>query len=77
LRTTNNIIFSNLDSMKSVLQQVKDSSKQIFNLNSNAAKTVEQNTRDLTTAAQDSDSRFNTDYNNNNLFYSIQQKHQQ
>jgi hypothetical protein len=60
--------------MKSVLQQVKDSSKQIFNLNSNAAKTVEQNTRDLTTAAQDS--RFNTDYNNN-LFYSIQQKHQQ
>src|SRR6478752_9449508 len=31
LRTTNNIIFSNFDSWKSVLQQAKDSSKQIFN----------------------------------------------
>ena len=63
LRTTNNIIFSNFDSWKSVLQQAKDSSKQIFNQNVNAAKTFEQNTRELTTAAQDSASRFNTDNN--------------
>jgi hypothetical protein len=61
LRTTNNIIFSNFDSWKSVLQKAKDSSKQIFNQNVNAAKTFEQNTRELTRAAQDSDSRFNTD----------------
>ena len=61
LRTTNNIIFSNFDSWKSVLQQAKDSSKQIFNQNVNAAKTFEQNTRELTEAAQDSTSRFNTD----------------
>src|SRR3954471_2800076 len=33
MRTTNSIIFSNLDSMKSVMQQVKDNSKQIFNQN--------------------------------------------
>ena len=45
LKTTNNIIFSNFDSWKSVLQQVKDNSKQIFNQNVNAAKTIEQNTR--------------------------------
>ena len=61
LRTTNNIIFSNFDSWKSVLQQAKDSSKQIFNQNVNAAKTFEQNTRELTAAAQDTNARFNTD----------------
>src|SRR3954454_12794867 len=31
MRTTNNIVFSNLDSMKTVLQQAKDTSKQVFN----------------------------------------------
>src|SRR6476661_2253709 len=61
LRTTNNIIFSNFDSWKSALQQAKDSSKQIFNQNVNAAKTFEQNTRELTAAAQDTNARFNTD----------------
>src|SRR4029079_8221327 len=43
LRTTNSIIFSNIDSMKSVMQQAKDNSKQIFNQNVNVAKTIEQN----------------------------------
>ena len=61
LRTTNNIIFSNFDSWKSVLQQAKDNSKQIFNQNVNAAKTFEQNSREINAAAQDSASRFNTD----------------
>jgi hypothetical protein len=61
LRTTNNIIFSNFDSWKSVLQQAKDNSKQIFKQNVNAAKTFDQNTRELTAATQDSASRFNTD----------------
>jgi hypothetical protein len=45
MRTTDNMIFSNLDSWKSTLQQAKDNSKQIFNLNSNTAKTFEQNAR--------------------------------
>ncbi|HXS60346.1 MAG TPA: hypothetical protein VN703_05990, partial [Candidatus Sulfopaludibacter sp.] len=64
LRTTNNIIFSNMDTMKSVMQQAKDSSKQIFNQNVNVAKTIEQNTRDVAQAAQDANTRFNTSVNN-------------
>jgi hypothetical protein len=62
LRTTNNIIFSNFDSWKSVLQQAKDSSKQIFNQNVNAAKTFDQNSREIHSAVEDS----NTINNNNN-----------
>jgi hypothetical protein len=64
LRTTNNIIFSNFDSWKSVLQQAKDNSKQLFNQNVNAAKTFEQNARELTSAAQDASTRINTSLNN-------------
>jgi cell division septum initiation protein DivIVA len=65
LRTTNNIIFSSLDSWKSTVQQAKDNSKHLFNLNSNAAKTFEQNAREVTAAAQDTSSRFNASINNN------------
>jgi len=65
LRTTNNIIFSNMESMKSVMQHVKDNSKQLFNQNVNAAKTFEQNTRDIVTSAQDANTRFNASINNN------------
>ena len=50
-RVANNMIFSNLDSWKSGLQQVRDNSKHIFNQNVNAAKTFEQNTRDINQAA--------------------------
>ena len=53
IRLTNNIIFSNLDSMKSVLQQAKDNSKHLSNLSVNTAKTFEQNSRQLTSAAKD------------------------
>jgi hypothetical protein len=66
LRATNNMIFSSLDAWKSTLQQVKDNSKHLFNLNTNAAKTLEQNSRELTSAAQDANSKFNTVTNNNN-----------
>src|SRR6478672_7014601 len=65
LRTTNNIIFSNIDSMKSVMQQAKDNSKQIFNQNVNVAKTFEQNSKDIVAATQDANTRFNTSINNN------------
>jgi hypothetical protein len=65
MRVSNNLLFSNLDSMKTALQQVKDNSKQIFNLNANAAKTLEQNSREVTRAAsQDASSKFNTSINN-------------
>ena len=33
--------------MKSVMQQAKENSKQIFNQNVNAAKTFEQNSKDI------------------------------
>ena len=46
------MIFSNLDSWKSGLQQVKDNSKQIFNQNVNAAKTFEHNSREINAAAE-------------------------
>ena len=65
LRTTNNIIFSNMESMKSVMQHAKDNSKQIFNQNVNVAKTIEQNTRDIVDSAQDANTRFNVSINNN------------
>jgi hypothetical protein len=53
IRLTNNVIFSNLDSWKSVLQQAKDNSKHLSNLSVNTAKTFEQNSRQLTAAAKD------------------------
>jgi prophage DNA circulation protein len=53
IRLTNNIIFSNLDSMKSVMQHAKDNSKHLSNLSVNTAKTFEQNSRQLTSAAKD------------------------
>src|SRR6478736_4435280 len=65
LRTTNNIIFSNMESMKSVMQHVKDNSKQLFNQNVNAAKTFEQNSKDIVASAQDANTRFNVSINNN------------
>ena len=51
IRVTNNIIFSNFDSWKSVLQQAKDNSKQLSNLNVNAAKIFEQNSKQIAQAA--------------------------
>ena len=53
IRLANNIIFSNLDSCQSVMQQAKDNSKHLSNLSINTAKTFEQNFKDLTTSVQD------------------------
>jgi hypothetical protein len=39
--------------MKSVMQQAKDNSKHLSNLSVNTAKTFEQNSRQLTSAAKD------------------------
>ena len=59
IRLTNNIIFSNLDSWKSTLQQARDNSRHLSNLNVNAAKTFEQNSRQL------AESNSNNNQNNN------------
>ena len=48
------------------MQHAKENTKQIFDINSKTAKTFEQNSRELTRAAQDSASRFNASVNNNN-----------
>src|SRR6185503_9472944 len=63
LRTTNNIVFASLDAYKTTMQHAKDSSKQIFNQNVNVAKTIGQNTRELTKAAHDANTRFNNSVN--------------
>jgi hypothetical protein len=59
VRLANCIMFSNLDSMKSVLQQAKDNSKHLSNLSVNTAKTFEQNSKKLTAAVQDDSNRSN------------------
>ena len=63
LRTTNNLVFASLDAYKTTMQHAKENTKQIFEINSKAAKTFEQNTREVTKAAQDSTSRFNASVN--------------
>ena len=60
IRLTNNIIFSNLDSMKSTMQQARDNAKQLSNLNVNAARTFENNSRQLASAVSEA-----TNSNNN------------
>src|SRR4051794_19380860 len=66
LRTTNNLVFSSLDAYKTTMQHAKENTKQIFDINTKTAKTFEQNSRELTRAAQDSASRFNASISNNN-----------
>ena len=66
MRLTNNIIFSNMDSWKSVLEQAKDNSKHISNLNVNAAKTFEQNSREIKAAVKDINTSSNTETTTSN-----------
>ena len=69
IRLTNNMIFSNLDSMKSVMQQAKDNSKHISNLSVNTAKTFEQNSRQLTSAAKDAAAAANSNVNSSSTYF--------
>src|SRR6476469_10260147 len=63
LRTTNNLVFASLDAYKTTMQHAKENTKQIFDINTKAAKTFEQNTREVARAAQYSVSRFNASVN--------------
>ena len=65
LRTTNNLVFASLDAYKTTVQHAKDTTKQIFDINTKAAQTLEQNSREVTRAAQDASSRFNISFTNN------------
>src|SRR6476660_6332424 len=66
LKTTNNLVFASLDAYKTTMQHAKENTKQIFDINTKAAKTFEQNSKELTAAAQDSASRFNASVNSGN-----------
>jgi hypothetical protein len=61
VRLSNNMIFSNLDSWKSGLQQAKDNSRHIFNQNVNAAKTFEHNTKEVASAVNDANANVNAE----------------
>src|SRR4051812_6392840 len=63
LRTTHNLVFASLNAYKTTMQHVKENTKQIFDINSNAVKTFEQNSREVTKATQDASSRFNASVN--------------
>jgi DNA repair exonuclease SbcCD ATPase subunit len=65
MRLTNCFIFSNLDSMKSTLQQAKDNSKRLSNLTVNTAKTFEQNSRELAASIEESVTNYNNNLDNN------------
>jgi hypothetical protein len=66
IRLTNNMIFSNLDSMKSTLQQARDNSKHLSNLNVNAARTLENNSRQIASAVSEAtDSNSNSNQGSN------------
>src|SRR6478672_6427376 len=65
LRTTNNLVFASLDAYKTTMQHAKENTKQIFDINAKTAQTFEQNSRELTRAAQDANTRFNASINNN------------
>ncbi len=71
------MIFSNLDSMRSILQQARDNAKHLSNLNVNAARTFENNSRQIASAvseasssnSQDNNSRSSSS-NNQTTYYS-------
>jgi len=66
LRTTNNLVFASLDAYKTTMQHAKENTKQILDINSKAAQTFEQNSREVARAAQDANTRFNASINNSN-----------
>src|SRR3954466_7460532 len=66
LRTTNNLVFASLDAYKTTMQHAKENTKQILDINTKTAKTFEQNSREIASAAQDSALRFNASINKSN-----------
>ena len=65
LRTTNNLVFASLDAFKTAIQHAKDTTKQILDINTKTAQTLEQNSREVVRAAQDANSRFSTSVGSN------------
>ena len=65
LRNTNDLIFSSLDAFKTTMQHARETTKQIIDINTKTAQTLEQNTRQMTEAAQDAASRYSSSFNAN------------
>ena len=57
IRLTNNMIFSNLDSWKSTLQQARDNAKHLSTISTNTARTFEQNSKQLASVVSESGSQ--------------------
>ena len=66
LRLTNCFAFSNLDSVKSTLQQAKDNSKRMSNLVAKTAKTFEHSSRELAASIEESVANYNNNTPDNN-----------
>jgi hypothetical protein len=64
-----------LDSWKSVLQQARDNSRHLSNLNVNTAKTFEQNSREVADAAKDSSYNVSSSSNINTNTTSFDKDH--
>lgn len=62
MRLFNSMLFANMDSWKSALQQTGDNSKQLFNLATNTARTIEQNSRELTAIVTEPNTNSSTAY---------------
>lgn len=60
IRLSNNVIFSTLDAWKPAIQQAKDISRYISNTGVNAARTFEQNSRQITADVNDVTANSNT-----------------
>jgi hypothetical protein len=58
------MIFSNLDSWKSGLQQAKDNAKHLSNINVNTARTFENNSRQIASAVSEANSNNNNNQSN-------------
>ena len=65
LRNTNNLVFASLDTFKTTVQHAKDTTKQIIDINTKAAQTLEQNSKEVARAAQDANTRFNASIDSN------------
>src|SRR3954454_17725879 len=65
LRTTNNLVFASLDAYKTTMQQAKENTKQMLDINTKTAKTFEQNSREVAKAVQDASTRFNSSIGSN------------
>jgi hypothetical protein len=66
LRNTNNLVFASLDAYKTTVQHAKDTTKQIFDINTKAAQTFEHNSREVARTTQDANTRFNASIGSGN-----------